>query len=191
MTAERQERLASRLNLEVDELWPYLFEGEPSKLWMTGRLGWDDFWAAVLEPKGVTDPDEIRAITADVFADHDKLHPEMIALVQELEGRYKLAVLSNASKSEEEMSEMFQRDFGLRKDLFDAIVTSTSFGATKPDPNIYLEVLRRLEVKPEEAIFTDDIASFTAASSELGIQSHTFTTPSLFRDYLEEKGVLL
>ncbi len=188
LTAERLEHLARRLDLQADELWLYLFESEASRLWMTGKLDWDGFWTAVLEPRGISDPDERRAFAQEVFLDHKDLHPEMVELVKELKGRYKLAVLSNASKTEEEMKEMFQHDFGLPGDLFDTIVTSTSVGAIKPDPTIFVEVLRRLDVRPEEAIFTDDMANFTAAASELGIHSHTFTTPSAFLDYLREKG---
>jgi HAD superfamily hydrolase (TIGR01509 family) len=107
-----------------------------------------------------------------------------------LKGRYKLAVLSNASRTEEEMKEMFQHNYGLPEDLFDTIVTSTTVRATKPDPTIFIEVLRRLDVRPQEAIFTDDMSSFTAAASELGIHSHTFTTPSRFLIYLRDVGVL-
>ncbi|MGB3716122.1 MAG: HAD family phosphatase [Candidatus Promineifilaceae bacterium] len=190
LTARRFERLARRLDLQADELWPYLFESEASRLWMTGKLDGDGFWTAVLEPRGIKDPDETRAFAQEVFADHKVLHPEMVELVKELKGRYKLAVLSNASRTEEEMEEMFQHDFGLPGDLFDTIVTSTSVGATKPDPTIFIEVIRRLDVRPEEAIFTDDMASFTAAAFELGIRSHTFTTPSAFLVYLREEGVL-
>ena len=153
-------------------------------------MDWDGFWTAVLEPRGIKDPDEKRVFAEEVFADHKVLHPEMVKLVEELKGRYKLAVLSNASKTEEEMKEMFEHDFGLPGDIFETIVTSTSVGVTKPDPTIFIEVLRRLDVRPEEAIFTDDMASFTAAASELGIHSHTFTTPSVFLVYLREVGVL-
>jgi putative hydrolase of the HAD superfamily len=190
LTAERLEGLARRLDLQADELWPYLFESEESQLWMTGQMDWDGFWTAVLEPRGIKDPDEKRVFAEEVFADHKHLHPEMVKLLKELKGRYKLAVLSNASKTEEEMKEMFQHDFGLPGDMFETIVTSTSVGVTKPDPTIFIEVLRRLDVRPDEAIFTDDMASFTAAASELGIHSHTFTTPSAFLVYLREVGVL-
>jgi epoxide hydrolase-like predicted phosphatase len=190
LTAERNERLARQLDLQADELWPYLFESEASQLWMTGQQDWDDFWTAVLEPRGIKDPDEKRVFAEEVFADHEILHPEMAKLLKELKGKYKLAVLSNASRTEEEMKEMFQLKFGLPEDIFDTVVTSTSVKATKPDPAMFIEVLRRLDVRPQEAIYTDDMASFTAAASALGIHSYTFTTPSAFLVYLREAGVI-
>jgi epoxide hydrolase-like predicted phosphatase len=190
LTAERVERLARRLDLKADELWPYLFESEASQLWMTGKLDWDGFWSAVLEPRGITDLEEMHTFADEVFLDHNQLHPVMVDLVTGLKGRYKLAVLSNASRTEEEMSAMFQNDFELPADFFDTIVTSTSVGAAKPDPLMFHEVLRRLDVRPEQAIFTDDIPNFTAAASALGMHTHTFTTPSEFVEYLRSKGVL-
>ncbi len=187
--AARRERLAGMLGLQASELWSYLFESDESTLWMTGQLDWDGFWKAILKPRGMTDPDEIRSFTQEIFEDADVLHPEMIKIVNQLKGRYKLAVLSNASRTEEEMLGMFRNDFGLPEDLFDSVVTSTSFGAVKPDPSIFIEVLHRLDILPEEAVFTDDVVSFTAAASELGIHSHTFVSPSAFRLFLEEKGL--
>lgn len=188
--ADRRSRLAKILDLETEELWPYLFEGEPAHRWMTGQLDWDGYWRAVLKPRGITDPDEIESFARDVFEGNNVLHPDMVELLFELRGRYKLAVLSNASWTESEMESKFANEYALPEDLFETIVTSTSVGTTKPDPAIYREALRRLDVRPEEAIFTDDLANFTVAAGELGILSHTFTTPEFFRAFLEENGVL-
>ena len=188
--AARRAKLAAQLGLEPPELWPYLFEGEAARQWMTGRLNWDQFWSAVLEPRGISGPAEIAAFSSAVFAEADDLHPEMIALVEELKGRYKLAVLSNATWTEQEMAEMFYNQLGLPKGSFDAVITSTSVGTTKPDPAIYLHALARLGVLPEETVFTDDLASFTAVAAGLGMKAHTFTTPAALRTYLKEIGVL-
>jgi putative hydrolase of the HAD superfamily len=188
--AARRATLAAQLDLDPSELWPYLFEGKAARQWMTGRLKWDEFWAAVLEPKGITDPEEIEAFAGAVFADADELHPDMITLLGELKGRYKLALLSNATWSEMEMQEMLYDQLGLADDSFDAVITSTSLGTTKPDPAIYRHTLARLDVLPEETLFVDDLASFTAVAADLGMRAHTFTTPAAFRTYLEELGVL-
>ncbi|MFN2187724.1 MAG: HAD family hydrolase [Candidatus Promineifilaceae bacterium] len=189
-TALRNKRLAAKLDLPVERLWSYLFDGEASSLWMTGQLDWDGFWQAVLTPRGIKDPEEIRAFAEMVFLDEDILNPEMMDLLLELKGRVKLAVLSNATRTEEEMFERLVDDFKLPEDLFDAIVTSASFGVTKPDPAIYIEAARRLGLLPDEAVFTDDMADFTAAASALGMHTHTFTTPSSFRQFLRNEGVL-
>lgn len=185
-----REKLARRLNLDPDQLWSYLFEGETAQKWMSGQIIWDEFWSEVLAPRGITDPAEVAAFAESVFEGRDKLNPEMADLVKELGGRYKLAVLSNTSWPEEEMRSKLYNDFDLPEGLFDVIVSSSSVGLAKPDPDIFRLVLVELGVKPEEAIFTDDIPNFTAAAARLGIHTHTFTTPAAFREYLRRMEVL-
>ena len=66
---------------------------------------------------------------------------------------------------------------------------ASSAGVVKPHPKILQHVLDRLGVRPEEAIFTDDMPQFTAAAASLGIHSHTFTSPAEFREYLATFGI--
>jgi putative hydrolase of the HAD superfamily len=182
-------QIAKKLNLTPDGLWTYLFEGEPSRQWMTGKLSWDQFWAAVLAPRGVSDPEEVQSISDSVFAGTEKLNPDMVSLLEELKGRYKLAILSNASWTEEEMVAMLHDERELPEGLVDTVVTSTSVGVTKPDPRIYQVALKRLGVRPEETIFTDDLPSFTAEAARLGMHTHNFRTPAAFRKFLNQMGV--
>lgn len=189
---ENRVRLAARLGLSAEELWPYLFEGEAAARWMTGRLSWEKYWAAVLEPKGINDPDEQEAFAQAIFADTQHLHPEMVALLSELHGHYQLAVVSNASWTDDELFHLLHgnNNHSLPAELFEVIVTSATFGAVKPAPEIFRHALERLGVRPEEAIFTDDLVSFTDSAARVGIHSHPFSTPAEFRRYLERMGVL-
>jgi len=186
----RRVRLAQRLHLEPDEVWSYLFEGELARRWFTGEIDREEFWIDILGPRGIIDPDAIYAISSTVFNGREKVNLEMGTLVQELSSRFKLAVLSNTGWSETEMSRLFYNDFGLQDQLFDVIVTSHSAGVVKPNPAIFQLALDRLGVQPEEAIFTDDVPRYTASASRLGIHTHTFTTPALFREYLRQMSVL-
>ena len=187
--AERA-HLAARLGLEPSDLWTYLFEGEPGHSWMTGRISQTEFWQQVLAPKGINDPVEAEAFGRAVFAHSYEMNSDMLALLDELKGNYLLAVLSNASWTEPEMTTMLGNDMGIPGNTFDVVVTSNSVGTTKPDPKIYLYALNQLGVEPEEAVFTDDLVNFTKAAKELGINAKTFTTPAAFRLYLHEIGVL-
>jgi epoxide hydrolase-like predicted phosphatase len=189
MTQHRT-RLAERLGIATDDLWPYLFEGEAAQKWMTGRLSWDEFWVEVLRPAGITEPAEIAVFAHEVFKGGEQINPEMTSLLAELKGRYKLAIVSNASWTEAELIEMLVEDHGLPADTFDVVVTSTSAGVVKPHPAIFRLALERLGVRPAEAIFTDDLANFTKGAAKLGIHTHTFTTPAALRNYFVKKGVL-
>jgi putative hydrolase of the HAD superfamily len=187
--AAHRAEMAAKLGLEPEELWPYLFTGELALAWMSGRMASEQYWIEILAAKGITDPEDVAAFAAGIFKGSEEIHPEMVALLQELHGRYKLGVISNADWTEEVMRRDFLSQFGL-SDLFEVVVTSASSGAAKPDPAIYQLALQRLAVRPEEAIFTDDLALFTEAAAALGMHAFTFTTPEAFRRYLVEMGVL-
>jgi putative hydrolase of the HAD superfamily len=187
----RRRELAARLRLPAEALWPHLFESDAARRWMTGRLDWDGFWREVLAPAGIVDPAEVAAFAHSVFAGGERLHPDMVALLAELrgKGRYRLAVLSNASWTEEELARLLVEKYGLPEKSFDAVITSTSAGVVKPEPAIFQAALDRLGVRPEETIFADDLASFAQGAARLGIHAFTFTTPADFRRFLRRHGV--
>jgi putative hydrolase of the HAD superfamily len=186
---EHRTEMAAILGLKPAELWPYLFEGETAMRLMTDEIDWDTFWVEVLKPKGIIDPDEVRAFADEVFKGSEIINPEMSDLLEELHGRYQLAVLSNANRSEDELAaEIAER--GGDPALFDVIITSAEAGFAKPDPAIYRLALARLNLTAEQCIFTDDLEDFTEAAAALGFHTFTFTNPAEFRQYLKQKGVL-
>jgi epoxide hydrolase-like predicted phosphatase len=183
-------KLAGQLGLAPEELWPYLFGGDEAKAWLTGKLSWDDFWRDVLAPKGITDPVEVQEFSDVIFEGTRQLNPNMVELLYELQGNYQLAVLSNASWTEKEMEVMFYNDLGLPAGIFDVVVSSTTVGVAKPDAEIYRYALDRLDILPQEAVFTDDMPTFVEAAVTIGIHARHFSTPEHFREYLAELGVL-
>ncbi|MFZ0549154.1 MAG: HAD family phosphatase [Candidatus Promineifilaceae bacterium] len=185
-----RKNMAETLGLEPAELWPYLFEGEVAMRLMTDEIDWETFWIEVLAPRGITDPDEVRAFSEEIFKGSDIVNPEMNELIAALHGRYKLAILSNANWTEEELAaEISERDSNPA--LFDTIITSATAGFAKPNPAIFYLALARLNLTAEECIFTDDLEDFTEAAATLGFHTFTFTNPADFRQYLQEEGVLI
>jgi FMN phosphatase YigB (HAD superfamily) len=148
----RQASLAAKLGVPVQDLWHYLFGSEIAHRWFMGEIEQDQFWRETLEPHGLADSETAVAFGQELFQSVNRVNPEMIDLLRRLHGRYKLAVLSNASWTEEELTE-------------------------------------RLEVAPEEAVFTDDLAPAAAAAARLGIHAHHFTTPAAFKEFLTELGI--
>ncbi len=189
-TKTHRKELARKLALPVDELWTYLFEGQAARKWMTGRTTWDQFWVEVLAPRGITDPEEALAFGDVAFSGTEHLNSEMVSLLKDLHGRYLLAVLSNASWTAEELEAKLYNEHELAEGFFDAVVTSTTVGAVKPDRMIFQATLNALGVQPAEAVFTDDLISFVEAARRIGIHAQLFRSPGGFRDYLVELGVL-
>ncbi len=54
-------------------------------------------------------------------------------------------------------------------DMFDEVVISGEVGMRKPDAIIYHHTLNRLKVKPNQAVFVDDLPHNIKAASDLGI----------------------
>jgi putative hydrolase of the HAD superfamily len=94
------------------------------------------------------DPTEDKKITEAeiILIDHAK------EVLKELKERgYKIALVSNTYYSgDEEVTRVLDK-VGLVK-YFDAIVTSLTFGKNKPDPNIFLYALKKINAAPEEAV---------------------------------------
>ena len=70
------------------------------------------------------------------------------------------------------------------KAIFDAIVRSDEVGLRKPDPAIYLLTAERLEVRPAECVFVDDLLQNVEGARGVGMHAFVhrnadFTVPRL------------
>jgi putative hydrolase of the HAD superfamily len=54
-------------------------------------------------------------------------------------------------------------------DAFDAMVLSQELGCRKPDPRIYQEALKRVELPPERCVFVDDLGGNLKVAKQLGM----------------------
>lgn len=88
------------------------------------------------------------------------------------QNNYKLALLSNHAKEWVEYCEIAYKYHG----LFHTVVYSYNAGFSKPNPNIFLFILKKLDVKPEECLFIDDHIKNIQAAQELGFNTIHFTS---------------
>ena len=112
--------------------------------------------------------EELRQISeASVAAwhAHTPLDPEAKSVLGELQGRYKLALISNFDHPPHVhrlLDELALRPF------FDAVVVSGDVGVKKPDPAIFAPALEQTGLATDEALFVgdspeDDVAGARAA----------------------------
>jgi putative hydrolase of the HAD superfamily len=64
------------------------------------------------------------------------------------------------------------------EELFDTIVESSVEGLRKPDPRIYLLACDRLDVRPEESVFLDDLGVNLKAARALGMATIKVADPA-------------
>lgn len=174
-----REHLAERLNMTYEDLSRLVFESESSRLASIGKMTVQAHWAAVAKRLG-RPVDEAAAIREEFFAG-DVLDRELVEFIRSLRPRYKTGLLSNAWPD--------TRDYLVHSqisDAFDEAMISAEVGLMKPDPAIYELVLKRLDVKPNEAAFVDDAAVNVEAARRLGLHGIMFGSPQQARRDLQQ-----
>lgn len=99
-----------------------------------------------------------------------KLNKPIFKLANSLSKRYKIALLSNVGRAR--YIEGLRLLNGISAD---GIFASCYIKMRKPEPRIYRRVLRKMDVKPSEAIFIDNLKENVAGARKVGIESIKFT----------------
>ncbi len=93
---------------------------------------------------------------------------EHIEIIKNLKKEYKVGILSNNVK---EWVDRVLKNYQI-ENLFDVVIVSSKIGVRKPNAFIYYEALKRLSVKPEEAVFiADEVAEDLVAAGGLGMKT--------------------
>ena len=166
-----RERLSRQVGLSLQELYDAVFNCQESLLAQLGRMSSEDRWQRIAQVVRLHSPEELLAFRTEFFAG-DVLDTELVSYIRRMRGRYKTALLSNASA---EFAEILHTKFGLL-DCFDVTIISGLVGMMKPDPAIYRLMLERLQVAPHEAVFVDDMPENVEGASAVGMHAIRFTT---------------
>jgi 2-haloacid dehalogenase len=73
---------------------------------------------------------------------------------------------------------------------FDGVLLSGEVGVAKPDPEIFDELCRRFDLRPESTIFIDDKEANVDAARRLGFAGHHFQGAERLRNELAGLGLL-
>jgi epoxide hydrolase-like predicted phosphatase len=146
----------------------------------SGVISDAEYWADVADQLGLNE-DELVEFRHDYFKG-DELDHDMVCFIRNLQPRYKIGLLSNASPKLRQVLERLDVN-----GLFDAIVISGEVGVQKPDPGIYHLILDRLQVGPKEAIFVDDFVENIAAAENLGMETIHFRAGMDWRTELQRR----
>jgi HAD superfamily hydrolase (TIGR01549 family) len=143
----------------------------------------EDVWDQIVQigrqvDAGLSDYTELVRFTAEVSGEsqetvryqleHTVANTELLEFIRtELEGRYKLGVLSNAS-DDSVIGRLFT---AVQQDIFDTVTLSHHVGMTKPDVHMYEVVASRLGVEPEDCVFVDDQERHVAGARAAAMQA--------------------
>lgn len=149
--SERERRIFFELSKKVD----------------SGKITADEY-AKILAEKTDKNPENIWPEMFNKII----INKEIINLIQKLKKNYKIALLSN--HVEEWITSTIE--YHNLKNNFDEIVISSQFKLIKPDPEIFHLTIKKLNVKPNEAVFIDDRQTNVTGGSKVGINSILYTT---------------
>ena len=185
--AEEADRhlLAAELGMGLEEMWRRFYHSDNWKLARIGKISDQELWNRNLTPFGISDPADQLVFIERLFA-FKETNPAMRALLDELDSKTRLAIISNATDLLEHSLEKRYRI----SHLFDQIINSARVGYAKPEPEIYQIALERLAVRPDQAVFTDDQQHNVDAAAQLGMHAVLFTGVPDLREFLMELGVL-
>ncbi len=113
--------------------------------------------------------------------------PARIQLIQQLDKRYRLFLLSNTSAVHiNESTKILQRATGVPYLglLFEKMFLSYQMGIMKPAPKIYEQVLTEANIVATETLFLDDNLDNIQAAAALGIQTIHVQKPICITEYL-------
>jgi putative hydrolase of the HAD superfamily len=101
--------------------------------------------------------------------------PYLDDVLVELERKgFKLGVITNTVTSREEDVRVALRKIGIER-YFDLILTSVDVGHKKPDERIFMTALRRLRVKPYEAVMVgNQIGTDIVGGNRVGMKTVLF-----------------
>ncbi len=68
----------------------------------------------------------------------------------------------------------------------DRLLTSSDYGARKPDPVVFERVLESYATAAQDAFFADDLVINVEGAASVGITAHLFTTPAALLAAIEE-----
>jgi epoxide hydrolase-like predicted phosphatase len=172
--------LKKRSSLSQKEIHHYFSTTPLWDLFERGGISPQDFFQQLkkdLKLKSLTF-EQFAPIWNDIFQEK----PDTLALLRQLRGKHRLALLSNVNKMHWEYVD--QRYPFLR--WFDDLVASYAVGHRKPDAEIFRIALRRSGVSPERAVFVDDVLSHVKAAQSLGIRAHHFHDATHLRVQLRD-----
>jgi HAD superfamily hydrolase (TIGR01509 family) len=137
-------------------------------------------WAAYLRDELGLDMDT-AAISDDVVARLEAIYRERLPWIEGAREAVERAAaalpIGLASSSNREIIDLFLDLSGLRE-LFDVTVSSEEVERGKPAPDVYLEAVRRLGVRPEDSVAVEDSENGIKAAKAAGMRVVALPNPA-------------
>ena len=183
---------AHRSLLEIAGVGEEAFE----KAYWAHRLDYDadilsgqTYWQTVARDTGVefTAQQMVQLLEVDARM-WMNLNPAMVAWIPRIkQAGFRLGILSNMGYGVLD----YLRPRFTWLELFDQLTWSCELGVVKPDPAIYLHTIKKLNVKPERALFIDNLQKNIVGAEEVGLKGALFENVEQLQRDLVGRGFCL
>jgi putative hydrolase of the HAD superfamily len=182
---EEAGRLEEKYGLPAGALFSALYDIPQWQEIALGRGSEKEWLKAVLERLYELAGRPIPGIRQDWPKIWRGLNDDVVSLARRLRSRYKVGLVTNATRN---LEEMLLEHHGLT-DLFDVIVNSARVGLAKPDVRIYHLAAEQLGVSASACVFTDDLLHNVEGARAAGMQAFQFQGAAHLESELRALGV--
>lgn len=138
------------------------------------------FWKEIAKKLDISDHEKLRKTWLGEFRMAAKMDKNIVLLLKKLKNHYKLCLLSNNAVFYQtpEISKVLE-------EIFDVIIYSFDVNMRKPEEEIYLYTLKRINASPEECIIIDDGATKFSFPKKIGMEViHFKSFPQLQKELI-------
>lgn len=118
-----------------------------------------------------------RSLDYGIFLKYLTIEPDLVALLDWMEGHYPRAIATNRTDTMERLL----REYGLNE-RFDLVVTSLDVKRPKPAPDPLLKILTHFGAAPRQALFVGDSTIDEATARAAGVWFVAYRNPALAAD---------
>src|SRR3989344_2845851 len=148
-----------------------------------GKITQNEFYSFILKEGGLDfSLEEFRKVHLGCYVSK----PEVQSLAANLNKRYKTFLMSNFGDVFWQMYDAWGLGRLFRKEN---VFVSSDIGMAKPDKEIFLYVLYKLNVLPQKVIFIDDNSNNINSAREIGFNAIYFTDLTGLKQSLKNFGV--
>lgn len=173
---------AEAVGIPEDKIWQTFFISELERSYTRGEISSEEFFRKASEyfPSQI-DFATFAHLWNDIFTENH----EMTDLVKKLKKHYPLYLISNTNDLH---FEYVRSKFGVLHH-FTKCFPSHLVGHRKPDQAMFMHVLDKIRLRPQETVFIDDVADFVEAARRVGIHGIQFTSRPALEQELKKLDV--
>ena len=164
------DKIVKKSNKSYEYIDNFIFSSGLQDKFELGEISEIDFFRIIKKQCNfsITQKEFFKEYTSRIFENIQST----LALIKKLKKNYKVALLSNTTKVDFDFLIKNLKEFP----LFDAVTLSFELGFVKPEKEIFIDLLNKLNLKPNECVFIDDIKEYSDVASKLGIHGIHYTS---------------